>query len=49
MSSREVQTIAKDKTLTDQVRESPVDQYEVRIRRIVCIVLVVILIAIVVF
>lgn len=47
MSSREVQTIGKDRTLTDHVYESPVDRYEVRIRLIVGIALAVVLIAIV--
>jgi hypothetical protein len=49
MSPKEVQTIAKDRTLTDQVLESPVDKYEARFRLIVGITLIVILIAIVLF
>jgi hypothetical protein len=49
MSPKEVQTIAKDRTLTDQVRESPVDKYEARFRLIASITLIVVLIVIVFF
>lgn len=42
MSPREVKTIAKDRTLTDQVRESPVDSYEARFRLVVGIALIVV-------
>jgi hypothetical protein len=49
MSPKEVQTIAKDRTLTDQVLESPVDKYETRFRLIVSIALIAVLIAIVFF
>jgi hypothetical protein len=33
MSDGEVRTRAKDRVLTDQVRESPVDRYQLRVRR----------------
>jgi hypothetical protein len=49
MSPKEVRTIAKDRTLIDQVRESPVDQYKARFRLIVSTALIVVLIAIVFF
>jgi hypothetical protein len=49
MSPKEIQTIAKDRTLTDQVLESPVDKYEARFRLIVSITLIVVLIVIVFF
>jgi hypothetical protein len=49
MSPKEVRTIAKDRTLIDQVRESPVDQYKARFRLIVSTALIIVLIAIVFF
>ena len=33
MTDEEVSTITKDRILTDRVHESPVDQYELRVRR----------------
>jgi len=38
MTGDEVTTITKDRTLTDLVRESPVDQYEYRFRRKISLV-----------
>ncbi len=49
MTPREVKTIAKDRTLTDQVLESPVDSYEARFRLIVGIALIVIVVALMLF
>lgn len=45
MGPSEAKTVAKDRTLIDQVRESPVDKYEARFRLIVGITLIVVLCA----
>lgn len=49
MSPREVKTVAKDRTLIDQIRESPVDSYKARFRLVVGIAFVVVVVALMLF